>query len=489
MRSMRTFGILVGLLVVLAASVLGQDGVNPRPAPKYLGKQASDPPTPCVSSSYYYNTASNVVRDCLNTAWVTRGLTGGSVVAPIGLPNGTAGAPSIFLTNSPTTGFFRSAADAIGVSTAGTERWTFNASGALNPLVSKTYDIGGSTTIRDIGIGRNAIFSGATSGSSTVHASATAGSGDLTLPTGTDTLVGLATTDTLTNKTLTSPVLTTPNLGTPSTLVLTNATGTPSAINLTNGTALPVAGITASTVTALGVGSIELGHATDTTISRVSSGKIAVEGVNVVTTSSTDTLTNKTFDTAGTGNSFSINGVAATANTGTGAVARADSPTFTTTVALPTSVTVNGNAQTFPTSAKTLAATDYSNVTAMPSLFVYKLTGVNFNSANSDNSVTITLPSGYTRYQVSVATVSHASASLTTSTWGVFSAAAGGGVAIIGNAACTVSATADATANNFQSSPGSATTSFTTSTLFFRIGTAQGSAATADVTIVVRVLP
>lgn len=40
------------------------------------------------------------------------------------------------------------------------------------------------------------------------------------------------------------------------------------------------------------------------------------------------TLTNKTFDTAGAGNSFSINGVAATANTGTGSVVRATSPTI-----------------------------------------------------------------------------------------------------------------------------------------------------------------
>jgi hypothetical protein len=40
---------------------------------------------------------------------------------------------------------------------------------------------------------------------------------------------------------------------------------------------------------------IELGHASDTTITRVSAGRIAVEGVNVVTTSSTDTLTNKTL--------------------------------------------------------------------------------------------------------------------------------------------------------------------------------------------------
>jgi hypothetical protein len=40
---------------------------------------------------------------------------------------------------------------------------------------------------------------------------------------------------------------------------------------------------------------IELGHASDTTISRVSPGRVAVEGVSVVTTSSTDTLYNKTF--------------------------------------------------------------------------------------------------------------------------------------------------------------------------------------------------
>jgi len=49
--------------------------------------------------------------------------------------------------------------------------------------------------------------------------------GTLTLPTTTDTLVGKATTDTLTNKTLTSPTLTTPALGTPASGVMTNVTG------------------------------------------------------------------------------------------------------------------------------------------------------------------------------------------------------------------------------------------------------------------------
>jgi len=83
--------------------------------------------------------------------------------------------------------------------------------------------------------------------------------------------------------TATSPVFTTPALGTPSGGILTSCTG------------LPISGLTASTTLALGVGSVELGHATDTTISRVSAGQIAVEGVNVVTISSTDTLTNKTL--------------------------------------------------------------------------------------------------------------------------------------------------------------------------------------------------
>jgi len=51
--------------------------------------------------------------------------------------------------------------------------------------------------------------------------------GTLTLPTSTDTIVGRATTDTLTNKTLTAPTLTTPALGTPASGVLTNTTGLP----------------------------------------------------------------------------------------------------------------------------------------------------------------------------------------------------------------------------------------------------------------------
>ena len=69
------------------------------------------------------------------------------------------------------------------------------------------------------------VIAGNTSGSITLRSPAVSGSSVLTLPVATDTLVGKATTDTLTNKTLTSPTLTTPALGTPASGILTSCTG------------------------------------------------------------------------------------------------------------------------------------------------------------------------------------------------------------------------------------------------------------------------
>lgn len=70
----------------------------------------------------------------------------------------------------------------------------------------------------------------------------------------------------------------------------------------------------------------------------------------------TDTLTNKTYDTAGTGNSFKINGTSITAVTGTGSVVLATSPTLVTpTLGVATATSINGN--TFTTGTYTLTGT------------------------------------------------------------------------------------------------------------------------------------
>jgi hypothetical protein len=68
-------------------------------------------------------------------------------------------------------------------------------------------------------------FSGSTSGSTTVQATAVAGTTTLTLPAATDTLVGRTTSDTLTNKILTSPTINTATIATPT---ITGGTNTSS---------------------------------------------------------------------------------------------------------------------------------------------------------------------------------------------------------------------------------------------------------------------
>lgn len=80
-----------------------------------------------------------------------------------------------------------------------------------------------------------------------------------------------------------SPTLVTPALGTPSALVLTNATGLPAASVLAGSFGAGAFVMSSS----LQVVTIELGHATDTTIARVSAGVISVEGARVITSAGT----------------------------------------------------------------------------------------------------------------------------------------------------------------------------------------------------------
>jgi len=88
---------------------------------------------------------------------------------------------------------------------AGSSAVTHSAGASVKHVLS-SYDLtnfqGAVTPIASLG------FGGSTSGTTTVQATAVAGTNTLTLPaTTSDTLVGKATTDTLTNKTLTTPTI------------------------------------------------------------------------------------------------------------------------------------------------------------------------------------------------------------------------------------------------------------------------------------------
>jgi hypothetical protein len=142
-----------------------------------------------------------------------------------------------------------------GVSGLGTNVATFLATPTSSNLAAAVTDETGSgslvfATLPTFGT-TGVKFSGSTSGTTTLLSGAAAGTSVLTLPVATDTLVGKATTDTLTNKTLTSPSLTTPVLGTPSSGTLTSCTGLPLTTGVTG--TLPVAnggtGVTTSTGT------------------------------------------------------------------------------------------------------------------------------------------------------------------------------------------------------------------------------------------------
>lgn len=183
-------------------------------------------------------------------------------------------------------------------------------------------------------IGDNLPFKGSTSGTTTLIADAVA-SGTLTLPAATDTLVGKVTADVFENKTLDFDTGTTGN-------VISNI---PDGA-LTANVMLLNAAQTVDGAKSFDVGTFLLNGAISgsTTINAeaIASGIIVVPATNdtLVGKATTDTFTNKTFDTADVGNVLKINTVQVTDVTGTGKVVLDTSPTLTT----PTVDQINGAA-------------------------------------------------------------------------------------------------------------------------------------------------
>jgi hypothetical protein len=178
--------------------------------------------------------------------------------------------------------------------------------------------------------------------------------GTITLPTATDTLVGRATTDTLTNKTLTSPTLTTPALGTPASGVLTNCTG------------LPTAGLVDGSVTLAKMANL----AQDQFIVRTTASTGVPQTATVTAAARTvldDTTVSAMVDTLG--------GASAT---GTGGLVRTTSPTLVTPVlGVATATSINGT--TIPS----------SSTLAVAAATVTLSTGTNLDRATHGNRLLI----------------------------------------------------------------------------------------------------
>lgn len=181
-----------------------------------------------------------------------------------------------------------------------------------------------------------------------------------------------------------TPTLVTPLLGTPTSGTLTNCTG------------LPIAGLVASTSTAIGVGSIELGHATDTTIARVSAGLVSIEGSNIMTVGAAQVATgqNKFNNLIDVNNAITASSNAATVpvtfrlNTVTNNSAATLTITMTTTSAVDGQMTIvrildsSAAAQTI-TWVNTENSTVSAPTTSNGSTTLFLTVGFIYNSATS----------------------------------------------------------------------------------------------------------
>ena len=143
-------------------------------------------------------------------------------------------------------------------------------------------------------------FAGSTSGSTTVQATAVAGTTTLTLPAATDTLVGRATTDTLTNKTLTSPTLNTPTINDArQNLTLNAQTGTTYTLVLTdNGRLVTLSNAAAITLTVPLNSSVAFATGAVVNIQQIGAGQVTVAGDAGVTVNGTGTKTRTQWSAA-----------------------------------------------------------------------------------------------------------------------------------------------------------------------------------------------
>jgi len=180
-------------------------------------------------------------------------------------------------------------------------------------FTNKTFDTGGSGNSFSIAgtaitakTGTGSVVLATSPSLTTPNFSSIVNTGTLTLPTSTDTLVGRATTDTFTNKTFDTGG--SGNSFSIAGTAITAKTGTGSVV-----LAISPSLTTPSFSSIVNTGTLTLPTSTDTLVGRATN----------------DTFTNKTYDTAGTGNVFRINSTQISDIVGTGKAVLDQSPTIT----------------------------------------------------------------------------------------------------------------------------------------------------------------
>ena len=191
--------------------------------------------------------------------------------------DGTEAAPSLSFTGDTNTGVYRPAADTVGIVGGGNDVVRMTGIASATDYLEIKNGIGVGSPLHVLAEGASANIG--------VHLQPK-GSGLFTISDGTDFNKGIrfrssssaASAVTLIDAVSTAGrVITLPD-ATGTLALVSGDIGTPSSGNLASCTALPVSGITGSTSTALGVGSLEIGHASDTTLARLSAGNVGVEG-------------------------------------------------------------------------------------------------------------------------------------------------------------------------------------------------------------------
>jgi uncharacterized membrane protein YphA (DoxX/SURF4 family) len=132
------------------------------------------------------------------------------------------------------------------------------------------------------------------------------------------------------------------------------------------------------------------------------------------------------------------------------------------------------------------------SIPAISAMLASIVTGINFNSANTDNPISIGLPPGYTRYRIHQILLSGATASLSTATCGVFTQQAAAGTAVVTTGtAITVTQTAGDTNGNMQSFTinDQNTMALIDTTLYFRVQNANGSPGLGNVAVFYQPMP